>query len=113
EPGAAGRARRAREPGLADERVDEARLADVRPADDGDLRQVLRRELLGLGRRDHEARVDLHLTGCTGAFGSNGVPVVRRAWQVAHSAARAAGVDTSVMPSASATGRSRMMSSSP
>src|SRR5205085_1184123 len=111
EPRAARRARRPREPVLADERVDQARLADVRSADDGDLRQ---RRCGKVGRRrggDDKARGDLH-RGCTGASGSNTLPRVDRMWHCAQTAARAAGVDRSTRPSARATGASRIRSSS-
>src|SRR5690606_4762762 len=39
---------------LADQGVDQARLADVGTAGEGHLRQVRRRQLLNLGAADHE-----------------------------------------------------------
>ena len=53
--GPAGGPRRARQAGLPDERVDEARLADVGAADHDDLWQRRRRKVRRLGRRRDEA----------------------------------------------------------
>ncbi len=55
EPCLAGRGARARQR-LADQGVDQARLADVRSADHGQLRQAFLREPLGLGRAGDEGR---------------------------------------------------------
>ena len=46
---AARRVRCARKPALSDERVDQARLADVRAAGEGDLRPVVGRQMIEIG----------------------------------------------------------------
>ena len=100
---AARRARRAREAVLTGERVDQARLADVRAADDRDLRQPG-------GGKSAGAAAEVTNVAWTLLMASPGAPVAgrdrmvchesARAWHCAHSAARAFGVDKSARPSA-------------
>ena len=47
---AARRIRSARQPQLSDERIDEARLADVRAPGEGDFRTVVGRQVIEIGR---------------------------------------------------------------
>lgn len=78
QPGLPWRGTRARHP-LPGQRVDEARLANVTAADDGELGEGRRWKLRGLGGRGDEASSGFHgFTGWTGAVGSNGREEVMR-----------------------------------